>query len=93
MTSANTPISFLSPCRAFAPGRCLTWAVVIFASFLACALKAQQPRVVFITSISGTADLGSWPEAGNAVGAEAGDEICRTQAQAAGLDNAGSFLA
>ncbi len=57
-------------------------------------LEAQQPRVAFVTSfMTGTADLGSWPEAGSALGASAGDEICRTLATAATLQNANSFVA
>ena len=54
---------------------------------------AQQPRVAFVTSIQGTADLGSWPDAGSEVGAAAGDAICRARATAAGLANPESFVA
>jgi hypothetical protein len=72
--------------------RTQAWMVVVLAGLLSSALEAQQ-RVAFVTSVNGTADLGSWPEAGSAVGAAAGDAICRTLAADAALDNAGTFIA
>jgi len=49
--------------------------------------------LVFVTSETGTADLGSWPEAGDATGVAAGDAICRTLAADAGLPAPDSFVA
>lgn len=69
------------------------WTVLLFSCLSSPCLEAQQPRVAFVTSVNGTADLGSWPEAGSALGASAGDEICRTLATAAALQNATSFVA
>ena len=34
-------------------------------------------RVVFVTSVTGTGDLGSWPDAGGNIGVSAGDAICQ----------------
>ena len=59
-----------------------------FSLFLATPLAAIR---VFVTSASGTADLGSWPEAGIAVGIAAGDAICRNAAEEAKLP--GNFRA
>jgi len=69
------------------------WTILLFSCLSIPCLEAQQPRVAFVTSVTGTADLGSWPEAGSALGASAGDEICRTLATAATLPNANSFVA
>ena len=69
------------------------WTILLFSCAFVSALEAQQPKVAFVTSVTGTADLGSWPEAGSAVGASAGDEICRTLATDAGLQNADTFIA
>lgn len=49
--------------------------------------------LAFVTSETGTADLGSWPEAGVATGVAAGDAICRTLAADAGLPAPDSFVA
>ncbi|MFH1807716.1 MAG: hypothetical protein ABIJ09_03150 [Pseudomonadota bacterium] len=48
-------------------------------------------KIVFVTSTSGSADLGSWSEAGSHTGVAAGDAICQARASAAGLD--GTFRA
>ena len=48
-------------------------------------------NVAFVTSVSGIADLGSWPDAGGQSGLAAGDAICQARAVAAGLT--GSFRA
>lgn len=48
-------------------------------------------HVAFVTSVSGTGDLHSWPEAGAATGAAAGDAICQARAATAGLP--GTFRA
>jgi hypothetical protein len=49
--------------------------------------------LAFVTSVDGTGDLGSWPEAGDATGLDAGDAICRTLAIAAGLPAPDTFFA
>ena len=72
--------------------RSQVWMILILSGLLTPALEAQE-RVAFVTSVTGTADLGSWPESGSAVGAAAGDAICRTLAADAGLANAGTFIA
>jgi hypothetical protein len=48
-------------------------------------------NVVFVTSEKGTGDLGSWTEAGGNTGIGAGDAICQTLADGAGLQ--GEFKA
>ncbi|MEN0066194.1 MAG: Ig-like domain-containing protein [Myxococcota bacterium] len=48
---------------------------------------------VFVSSASGSANLGSWPEANGATGIAAGDAICQSLAAAAGLTTTGEFLA
>lgn len=61
---------------------------------LALSAAAQAaPRRVFVTSVNGTGDLGSWPDAGPATGLAAGDAICQARAAAAGLGNASGFRA
>ncbi len=40
---------------------------------------------VFVTSVSGDGNLGSWADAGSKTGLEAGDAICQARANAAGL--------
>ena len=50
-------------------------------------------KTVFTTSVNGSGNLGSWPEAGGNTGLAAGDAICRSLAATAGLSNAGSFRA
>jgi len=72
--------------------RSLAWMILVLVGLSSPALEAQQ-KVAFVTSVTGTPDLGSWPEAGSAVGAAAGDAICRTLATDAGLANAGTFIA
>lgn len=57
------------------------------------ALSAQQ-RIVFATSATGNADLGSWPEAGDGpTGLSAADAICVNQATSGGLNNPENFVA
>ena len=48
---------------------------------------------MFVSSTWGFADLGSWPEASGATGAEAGDAICQSLAASASLENPGNFHA
>lgn len=49
------------------------------------------PKRVFVTSVKGTGDLSSWPDARGGTGIEAGDAICSARADAAGLS--GTFIA
>ncbi|TVQ29731.1 MAG: hypothetical protein EA370_14610, partial [Wenzhouxiangella sp.] len=46
---------------------------------------AQENRVAFITSTSGTADMGTWPDAAGLSGIQAGDAVCQARARAGGL--------
>jgi hypothetical protein len=65
-------------------------------ALLALALAAPAEAVkrrAFVTSVSGTANLASWPDAGGATGLAAGNAICRARAQAAGLPNATTYRA
>jgi hypothetical protein len=48
-----------------------------------------MPNQVFVTSVKGNGDLGSWPDAGERTDLEAGDAICQARAEAAQLP--GSF--
>ncbi len=48
---------------------------------------------VFVTSVRGTGDLGSWPQAGGATGVAAGDAICRNLAAAGHLPAADTYVA
>jgi hypothetical protein len=50
-------------------------------------------RRAFLTSVAGTGDLSSWPDAQGQMGLAAGDAICRARATAAGLPNAASYTA
>jgi len=50
-------------------------------------------RRAFVTSVAGTGDLSSWPDAGGQTGQAAGDAICRARATVAGLPNADAFRA
>jgi len=55
---------------------------------------AQVGKLAFVTSASGTGELGAWPEAdAGTSGIAAGDSICRDLAAAAGLPVAASFRA
>ena len=68
-------------------------AVVLVALSTASGGSAAGERVVFVTSVTGTGDLGSWPDAGMATGTAAGDAICQARATAAGLANPSNFVA
>jgi len=68
-------------------------AVVLVALSTASGSSAAGERVVFVTSVTGTGDLGSWPDAGMATGTAAGDAICQARATAAGLANPSNFVA
>lgn len=69
--------------------------ITVFAlGITATAQGDDPPHVVFVTSASGTGDLGSWPEADPGTsGIEAGDSICRNLATTAGLPLPESFRA
>ncbi len=45
---------------------------------------AETPRLIFVSSATGNANLSTWAAAGGKVGAEAADTVCQTLAQAAG---------
>ncbi|MEO7793571.1 MAG: hypothetical protein ABIV06_02270 [Thermoanaerobaculia bacterium] len=73
----------------FAAGK--SW-VAVAALILLGALPAEAvKRRAFVTSVSGNANLGSWPDAGNATGLAAGNAICRARATAAALPNANTY--
>jgi len=48
-------------------------------------VSAPVNLLVFVTKTTGTANLGSWPDAGGKTGLAAGDAICQARAAAAGL--------
>jgi hypothetical protein len=74
------------------PSRVLPIACMVFG--LAGAMPGHaQDALAFLTSSTGTGNLGSWPDAAGATGASAGDAICRAHAQRAGLANTGTFVA
>lgn len=50
-------------------------------------------RRAFATSVTGTGNLNSWPDAGGAFALAAGDNICRARAAAAALPNAATYRA
>lgn len=50
-------------------------------------------RRAFVTSVTGTGNLNSWPDAGGAFALAAGDNICRARAAAAALPNATTYRA
>jgi hypothetical protein len=66
-------------------------ALLVAAGLAAAPCSAQ--RVAFVTSVTGTGDLGSWPDAGGQTGIAAGDAVCRARAAAAGLAHAQNFVA
>ncbi len=70
--------------------RAMALTLVLFAPL---ALHAGSDRVIFATSVAGTGDLGSWPDADGQVGLAAGDAICEARAEAAKLANPQNFVA
>lgn len=50
-------------------------------------------KLVFVTSVRGNGNLGSWPQAGGNTGIAAGDAVCRLLARNEGFANHGSFKA
>ena len=73
--------------------RGLVWAAAVAAALVTTAPAEAVRRRVFATSVTGTGNLGSWPDAGAATGIAAGDAICRARATAASLPNANTFRA
>lgn len=49
--------------------------------------------LAFVTDATGSADFGSWPQAGGLAGVQAADAICRAEAAAHRLPNPESFVA
>ena len=66
---------------------------VSVAPFAAPGAAWAATRYAFVTSVSGTGDLHSWPDAGGASGLAAGDAICQARAAAGGLANPGLYVA
>ena len=50
-------------------------------------------NVAFVTSVTGNANLSTWPDAAGNVGLSAGDAICQARAAAADLPNPANFVA
>ena len=60
---------------------------------LVLAVNAEQPRVAFATSVTGTGDLSTWADANEQTGLAAGDAICQALADAGNLANPEGFVA
>ena len=75
------------------PSRPRRVATLVAVAILAGALPLAAAKKVFVTSASGTGNLGSWPQAGGHTGLAAGDAICRSLAADAGLADASLFRA
>jgi hypothetical protein len=69
------------------------FAVAVLLGLVAATPAGAVTRRAFVTSVSGTGDLGSWPDAGSATGLAAGNAICRARAALAGLPNANTYRA
>jgi len=67
------------------------FAVLILLTFSSPTVGAE--KTVFVTSVSGTGNLGLWPDAGNSTGIEAADAICRARAAAASLTDPSTYIA
>lgn len=71
--------------------------VRLFSHLLLSALLASPlaavTRQMFLTSVSGTGNLSSWPDAGGFTGLDAADAICQARASAASLANAAAYRA
>lgn len=82
-TRRRLPVSFAT-----------TFTLVLLLSALApLASGAQEPRIVFTTSLTGLGDLSTWHDAAGATGLAAADAVCQARAAAADLDDPGSFVA
>ncbi len=76
--------------------RAMFLAVVAWIAVLSWAVPESALAVrkrAFVTSVTGTANLSSWADAGGQAGLAAGDNICRARAAAAGLANAATYRA
>lgn len=71
---------------------CRHLVLVCFIAFGSASVGAA-PRLAFVTSTWGNADLSSWPDAAGAAGLDAADGICRARAQSAGLPEPNEFVA
>jgi hypothetical protein len=60
---------------------------------MTCDFLWAQNRIAFATSVTGSADLSSWPEADGNTGLDAGDAICVKLATVASLANPDNFVA
>ena len=71
----------------------LLFALVALGALAVAAPAAAVKRQAFVTSVSGTGLISSWPEAGG-LGSHAGaDAVCRARAAAGGLANATTYRA
>ena len=78
----------LSPCSTLQRLACFEVGVGI-----AVAKPSAPGHLAFISSVAGTGDLSSWPDAGGASGIDAGDAICQARATAARIPAPESFHA
>jgi len=62
-------------------------------NYLAASPLMTGNGVTISPPVSGTGDLSSWPDARGSTGIAAADEICRTRAAAAGLENSLAYIA
>ncbi|MEO8672890.1 MAG: hypothetical protein ABI411_16340 [Tahibacter sp.] len=60
---------------------------------LAFATNATDLPRIFMTSVSGSGNLSTWPDAHGQTGLQAADEICRTRAAAGQLADAAEYVA
>ena len=71
--------------------------VRLFTCLLLSALVASPlgavTRHMFLTSVTGTGNLSTWPDAGGFTGLDAADAICQARAAAASLPNAAAYRA
>jgi len=73
--------------------RTLRISATVAATLLLASPLGAVARRMFVTSVSGTANLSSWADAGGHTGLAAGDAICRARAAAGGLPNAAGYRA
>jgi hypothetical protein len=65
--------------------------LLVICTLLGAAPASAIKRRVFVTSVSGSGDLGGWLDAGSAEGVAAGDAICQARAAAGGLPNSSAY--
>jgi len=78
----------VTPARA---RRWLAWSAALALSIAA--TPANAAHKVFVTSVTGSGDLSTWPDAGSNAGLAAGDAICQARATAANLANPDQYVA